>query len=78
MGREDVDMSDFLDGAAMKARDHARLPMHVRLSFDVPNEIKLNPFGSVGCLCKRGLHQRHPMDARQRRLQGVERCRSGW
>ncbi|KAF7974165.1 hypothetical protein HWV62_13287 [Athelia sp. TMB] len=28
MGREDVDMSDFLDGAAMKARDHARLPMH--------------------------------------------------
>ena len=65
MGREDVDMSDFLDGAAMKARDHARLPMHVSISFDIPNGIKLKSFDSVGRICKCGLHQRHPVDARE-------------
>lgn len=31
-GCHDIDMSDFLDGAAKKARDHARLPMQVGLN----------------------------------------------
>lgn len=30
-GREDVDMTDVLDGFSHKARDHARVPMQVRL-----------------------------------------------
>lgn len=28
-GKEDVDMSDVLDGFAQKARDHARVPVQV-------------------------------------------------
>ena len=30
-GREDVDMSDVLDGLQKKARDHARTPVQVRI-----------------------------------------------
>ena len=41
-GREDVDMSDVLDGLQKKARDHARTPVQVRtVAYPHPKHIRV-------------------------------------
>jgi hypothetical protein len=75
---KEIDMSDILDGAQKKARDHARTPMQVNkvLHFRrIFNSVHIET--TVGRIIACRLHHRETVDARQRRLRDLEYIVSG-